>query len=363
MRNRFGLLTALSSAFVSEPGPGRQDPAKARDYIESSRKKAAGVRLDLMEKACSRFPLRYKGDLDFYRPHWLERYREWSITADGESDVFEPDDYWKSHRISVVEAMKDAINASAFAFDLPARDGHEAVHVPDEIARLARAACLEPVAVFARGDYIEFREQKARLDLLKEMPDFEVKYTYEQDRELFILDRLKSDERYRSSLREYFGGSVPESQKACQGRDYRLSCIAPAEALGVMRKIIYTAPASELPFLYVQLGALHLLLGGREHAALAADYYAGGVLDSASQRPARLGLVRAFLASGSTERAIEQLSQASLLYRDRGRTDGEFRALARTVLVKAGKMREADCYADLSELPTGERDYCRNFDL
>lgn len=370
MRHRFELLSGLSRAFVSVPEPGESNPAKAADYIETARKRSAGIRLDLMAKACSRFPLRYEGELDYYKPHWLERYREWNLETSAErepepSQVVEPDQYWKENKTAVIDALKSAVNASVFAYDIPAgaREGWPAVHVPDEIVLYARAACLEPVALFARGDYIEHREARARRDLLKENPDFELKYTFEQDRLLFILDGLRNDERYRTSLREYLGGSIPSKQSACRGRDYRLACIAPMEAQIVLQKIIYTAPSSDLPGLYVQLGSLHLLLGGKEHVRLAADFYSGGTQDSATQRDARAGLVRAFLALGDIERALEQLSQTSLLYKDWGRTDGEFRYLARSVLIKAGRFREADCYADLSELPSGERDHCQGFQL
>jgi len=401
LRHRFELLSGLSRAFVSVPPPGQSNPGKAADYIETARKRSHGVHLDLMARACIRFPLKYEGDLDFYRPHWLERYRDWNLAGPaaggpaGENreptkskeptlagqewwaeverrpagleaaEVVEPDQYWKENKARVIDSLKAAINASVFAYDIPAdtRPGWPAVHVPDGIAAYARAACLEPVALFARGDYIEHREAKARLDLLTEMPDFELRYTYEQDRLLFLLTRLKRDNQYRSSLQEYLGGSIPVSQSACRGRDYRLSCVAPKEALPVLQKIIYTAPSSDLPGLYVKLGSLHLLLGGKEHSSLAADFYTGGTQDSGTQRDARAGLVRSFLAIGDIERALEQLSQASLLYKDRGRTDGEFRELARSVLVKAGRFREADCFADLAELPSGEREHCRRFQL
>lgn len=369
-RHRFELLSSLSRAFVSLPARGESNPQEAAGYIEKSRQKADGIRLDLMEKACSRFPLRYKGDLDFYRPHWLERYHEWNLQSSEErepepSDIVEPDQYWKDHKSAVVDALRMAVNASMFAFDIPAgtKEGWPAVHVPDEIARLARAACLEPVALFARGDYIEFREAKAEQEIRKDIPDFELKYTFEQDRRLFLLERLKNDERYRAALREYLGGSIPISKSACRGRDYRLACLAPQEALEVLQKIIYTAPSAALGNLYVQLGSLHLLLGGKEHAQLAADFYSGGTQDPAVQRDARAGLIRSFLALGDVERALEQLSQTSLLYKDRGRTDGEFRDLARSVLIKAGRFREADCFTDLAELPSGERDHCRDFQL
>lgn len=369
-RHRFELLSGLSRMFVSLPEPGESNPIKAAEYFEASQKRSAGIRLDLMEKACSRFPLRYKGDLDFYRPHWLERYHQWNLKTAEESepdpsDVIEPDEYWKDHKSAVVDSLRSAVNASMFAFDIPAgtREGWPAVHLPDEIARLARAVCLEPVALFTHGDYIEFREAKAWREITKEMPDFELKYTFEQDRKLFLLNRLKKDDLYRNSLRQYLGGSIPGTAAACRGRDYRLACVAPEEALQVLQKIIYTAPSSELAGLYVQLGSLHLLLGGKEHTLLAADYYSGGVQDPGAQRDARAGLVRAFLALGDIDRALDQLSQASLLYKDRGRTDGEFRDLARSVLVKAGRFREADCFSDLSELPSGQRDHCGDFQL
>lgn len=404
-RHRFELLSGLSRAFVKVPEPGQSDPGRAADYVEKARKRSHGIHLDLMARACTRFPLKYAGDLDFYRPHWLERYRDWNLAGPSENapasesaqaaehgpgqakaalagkewwaeversraslestEVVEPDQYWKENKAAVVDSLKAAVNASVFAYDIPAdtKPGWPAVHVPDGIAAYARAVCLEPVALFARGDYIEHREAKARLELLREMPDFELKYTYDQDRLLFLLTRLKREEQYRNSLKEYLGGSIPASQSACRGRDFRLACVAPKEALGVLQKIIYTAPSADLPGLYVKLGSLHLLMGGREHSTLAADFYTGGTQDSGTQRDARAGLVKSFMALGDVDRAMEQLSQAALLYKDRGRTDSEFRELARSVLVKAGRFREADCFADLAELPSGEREHCARFQL
>ena len=367
--NKHSILTSLAHFAVKEPAAGEQFPEKARPFVEHAREETHGIRLDLMEKACVQIPLRYRGESELFQPHWLERYEKWNLQTNREipprtDDVVEPDSYWKENRPHVIRALKDTLAASVFAFEIPPAEGSkEGINVADETAKYARAACMDPIIVFMYGDYAEHLEARARLKIVKADKDFELNHPSMQDQELYVLESLKNSDAYKRALASYMGGPVPITEKACTGREYRLACVAPEEAAIVMRKRIYVADSAELPALFINLAKLHMLGAGEDHKARALDYFYGGIREISTEKEARAGLARAYMALDKVDRAYEQIAQASLLYRDHGRTDNEFRELARSVLMKAGKFREADCYSDYSDLPSGERDYCVGFKL
>ena len=166
-QNSHRMLAWLSRATVDLPEPGKEDPVRAMSYLQSARDRVRDVRLDLMARTCTEFlPLQYTGDARDYRPHWLDRLSEWQIQTEDGLETVEPDRYWSQHVDDVLLALRDALSALQFAYEIDARDlgtaGEPTIVVADEVASLAEAACRPQLAMLAYGDYAEFLETRIR---------------------------------------------------------------------------------------------------------------------------------------------------------------------------------------------------------
>ncbi|MCE9599529.1 MAG: hypothetical protein K8S54_16335 [Spirochaetia bacterium] len=370
VKNRNTILTTLARAAISPPKPGEQDEDKALGILHRHEDAVKEVRLDLMQKACSSIPLKYHGDPDLLKPHWLERYKNWNLQTNleippGPEDVVEPSQYWRENRNAVIAVLKDSIDATVYAYEIfPGNSSRkETIIVAHLVEKYARAACLDSIPMLVYGDYIEYLEANARNKILAVNKNFEFEYPAKIDQDLFILEFLKTNGNYADALRRFGGGAIPQSRSACKGRDYRLACISFPEAQDALRKLAYISPSAELPALFLSLGRLHLLKDETDHFRRSANYFSGATFDHATEKEGRAGLIHAFLGLDRKDLAFEQLQQLSLLFQDKGRTDIEFRELARVVLTKIGRMKDADCYADLSDLPVGGRTHCETLNL
>ncbi|MBL8018215.1 MAG: hypothetical protein JNM27_01000 [Leptospirales bacterium] len=369
-KNKNSILTTLARASISPPGVGEQNEDKAYEILHRHEQDVKEVRLDLMQKACSSLPLKYRGDAELLRPHWLERYKDWNLQTNpeippGPEDVVEPSQYWRENRAAVIAALKDSIDATVYAFEIfPGNSSRkETIIVAHLVEKYARAACLDSIPMLVYGDYLEYLEANARNKIIAANKNFELEYPAKIDQDLFILEFLKTNGNYSDALRRFGGGAIPESRKACKGRDYRLACISFPDAQDALRKLTYIAPSAELPQIFLSLGRLHLLKDSDDHFRRSANYFSGATFDHGTEKEGRAGMIRAYLGLGRNDLAFEQLQQLSLLFQDKGRTDVEFRELARLVLTKIGRLKDADCYADLSDLPVGGRSHCENVNL
>ena len=394
--NHHACLATLSRWTVTLPGPGEQRPAAAMQYVEAARELIADdeIRLDLMHKMCNRHELRQADERDLYRPHWLEKIRSWNLAEPGSpSRVVEPSEYWDEHRATVLDALRSAVNAQALAFEITPGDlglpEGETILVPAEVARYARAVCRPQIAVLAWGDYVEFQEVRAFQKLQTGEPELAENYAYPAEQQILILSALQEDPNYLRALREYGAGEppLPEVGGTCADGNFRLACGAPLEAVKVLNKQLYFAPARSRPLLHLRLGALHRVLeretSDPQHLGRALDHYAGATESAPTEEEGRLNLARIFLMLADRsrtaspdagrehrlyyERAYEELKQISLIKKGQGLTDDEFRELARHILIGLDRFRDADCFADLAHPTPGTdgltRPHCKDLRL
>lgn len=412
--NSHRLLATLVRLTVNLPDPGRQDPEAALGYVESARERTANIRLDLMARTCTNFlPLRYTGAIEDFRPHWLEKLESWQVSTESGPEPVEPDQYWSANIDEVLLALRDAVGAMQFAYEITAEDlgqpGAETILVPDLVARLASAACRQEIGVLAFGDYAEFQEQRAWLaiagdqstrSLERDDPRPVLSDLGPGERERLILEKLNGVESYNTALRTYLGGPPPDphDRSACNNasgarhrggpteaaQNFRLACVAPTEAISVYDRLLAVAPAQEGPALHRDAALVHLLAARRASGAEAEAHHtaavqhftiASGAYETefeARTELARLYLARAIemesrsQADAATEAyalAHDEVRQLALLSRRRDFNETEFRELARRTLMGLGRFRDADCFADMSSLRYGTRDHCLNLQL
>lgn len=366
-QNRHRTLAFLSGLVVSRPEPGTQNPEKARSYVERARSRIAdsGVRLDLMKKACKYKP--FHTDIDFVPAHWLEKLREWRLPSEEGVVVVEPDAYWADHRAVTLLALKDVIDAAQYGYEWEEDAGEgkpkQIFILPRLASDLAEAVCRPDLELLFWGDYVAFQEARAFRDIRSSDPDFEELYTLPEEQELFVLERLKRNELYLEALARYAGGAFRED---CQAGTIQLACAAPLEAIRVHNKRLYFAPKEETPPIYLTLGRIHLryardLKDPARELKRARDRFAGALDQRDLELESRLGLARVYLLEKDLEKAYAEVKAMSLLLRGRSLTDAEFRGVARAVLTALGRHKDADCFADLSELRHGAREHCEAF--
>lgn len=423
--SRNDWLTFLSRLTVSLPERGEEKPAEAFAYVRQARALLSddGVDLRLMQKTCGGgfLPLKYRGEIEDFRPHWLDRLKNWHPANVADTRTIEPDEYWKQKRPVVVDALKAALNALELAYEIPAsvqENGEGSptppmIRVADLVAHLSRAICRDEVGILAYGDYAEFLEVRAWERLLArrcggnacEERDFGL-----PEKRRLILEALRNSadrENYILALRNYYSGFPPDPydlRRSCHSRQYRLSCAAPREAVDVFAKLIAVAsdPAT-LHAAHLASGLLHVqLLAGTEageesqHYTAAVNHFqiATGHSDTASDAHlelARLYLDRARRAesvfvgtqnAGQRSRspealeyyglAFEQVQQLSLMDRTTvleraGRPladrEDDYRDVARRTLIGLERFKEADCFAELRDVGYGAREHCERLRL
>lgn len=368
------LLVILSRLTVHLPEPGEQDPKQALVYVNRAvdRVESSSIRLDLMKKACHVFPAKYRGDTELYRPHWLEKIRDWNAGTAEEDDLVEPDDYWKENRSTVIASIQDLLSALAYAYEVPWKD-QKMFLLPELVSEYAAAVCMPEIGMLAWGDYTEFAEARAWKTLEKD-PYIGNRHLYLQEKDLFILNELRSVPSYFLALQKYLGGPAPSPDTfiRCEHGAPILPCMAPEEAEKVYNRLIYLAGKRDLPFLRLGMGRMHLLLFSRhpDPSLLenAADDFTGAMGNSGTDIPARLGLARSCLLyadAGKTDYlkksydALKSIREQS----DRSPDSIEFRRLMRLTLSRMHRFRDADCFSDLSDIKFGERQHCMDLKL
>ncbi len=410
-QNSHKMLAWLVRITVSLPDPGRQDPMEALGYINEARERVEPVRLDLMARTCTEFlPLRYTGSPEDFRPHWLEKLDAWQVQTDDGRTPVEPDLYWSQNIDAVLSALRDAVSAMQFAYEITGADQGEptleTTLVPDLVAELARAACRPEVAMLAYGDYARFQEDRAWLQLTGGRTSREnagpaptLADLGPTERERMILEKLTGVPEYIRSLRLYLGGPPvdPADPTACDGRmgggeqdlpagaaDLRLACVAPTEALSIYAKLLQVSPTTDAPALNRDAGLVRLMAARRAagdaaeaHRAAAIQHFTIASGSYATEFDARMELARLYLARATELEQIgrkdgaaqyyglahDEVRQLALLSRRRDFREEDFRGLARRTLMGLGRFRDADCYSNMSSNRYGTRSHCLNLVL
>jgi len=392
--NRHQIPVLLSRLFLSLPESGSQDAEKAYDdYILPAQQIIAvdldfwctnmpawlggcteketlsnQINLEIMEKACRK----YTGPEIPDKPHWLESIREWNISPYDKSEdlsrTVEPMEYWDENNETVLLALEKLIQGTSYAWEIPAdirNDGNpKTLLVAEIISRYAKAVCRYDRALMAWGDYMEFQELRAGVQAEKNNPDAYRKYKYPSEKSLFSLRSLKNNENYIRSLREYSAGSAPETLLfGCRNAPLNLVCASPDETIKMLNKMIYFSRAEDLPGLYLKLAKLHMLSPSAEVKRKSLDYLAGAENYPGTKKEALIFTIRYLLMEGNTGEAYKYLLKLKTVLPEGGRNDGEYRRFARTILMRDGKHKEADCFSEKSETVLGVREHCKNLNL
>lgn len=371
------LLTGFSHLLAGLPEKGQQDPEEAHAYILSAEQRLKDqVRLDLMANACRQIPLHMRQDIEAYRPHWVEKIKHWNLSPENvyeAGQVVEPDGYWHEHAQVTRDALKDLVDAISYAYEVRPEDVGEAegatIIVAERLAQVARAVCREDLAILAWGDYVEFLEVQAYHELLQQHPEYDTGYIFPSEKEVLVLESLKQNPFYLRALREYLAGSppAPDELSICSS-GMRLSCVSSPEAIRVYQKLLYAAPDDEGAVIRLNLGRLHLLQSLRypnagKHRTMALNYFTHAAGDKRTEESARMAMASILLQQKNFSEAYRQLQQLSQLNRNRTSINKEFRDIARLTLMGLGRFTDADCFADMAELPHGRRYHCRKLEL
>jgi TPR repeat protein len=317
-----------------------------------------------MERACTRFEIRsrYRDEV-----HWMEKLREWNLgqTVEGGVDStiqpVEPDQYWRENQERVLTALKLLVDASYYAWEIPGSmtESGESILIPERIAGIARSVCRDDLALIAWSNYIDHMEKRA-LAIAMSVPGFEQLYPYRTERELYILESLKTHPNYTLALRQFSAG-IPPEHGSCAAEPMNLICASPLEAIKINIKLIYFSSENELPFLYLKIGRLYLAAEGVEDRDRKAhEYFAAAARYQSTDLEARLGLIRLHLANRDYAGAYTLAADLQNRYED-VRYDPRFRKFASSILTAIGRSRDADCFAERSELMTGVRKHCMEF--
>lgn len=377
------IFSEVVSWFTVLPAPGEQDPVKAAAYVARAQEtlQESNVDLAVMTRACREFlPRSFTGSVDSYRPDWLSRMEHWRIAgasaAGGQDDALAvPDAYWRENRATALAALKHALDAQQYGYEISGRDRGEAagpeILTPALIAKYSAAVCNDELGLMAWGDYARFQEDRAWNAILAARGDMEEHDAGPGEKQKLILEKLHGDPRYLRALREYSGGAPPDPRApdACKAQDgLRLACLAPAEASAVYAKLIQVAPADEIPRLRMNL-ALTLVRQAQTASdpqpllQQAVDELTIAALARETESDAYFELARLQLQRREFEPAYDAVKQLQLLSRQPGFDDREFRRLARETLNGLGRFRDADCFAEMRDLRHGARDFCADLVL
>ncbi|MBI40282.1 MAG: hypothetical protein CMF59_11830 [Leptospiraceae bacterium] len=370
MNNRYNLVSFLSAISTDFPDPGRQDSSHAYfQYVKPALDSVEdeGIRLDLMKRACPERSERPFFEVNLARNHWLDKIQNWNIASPGESPrVVEPEGYWKENKELVLESLQELIHATYYAYEVSGEDrglpGQETILLPALITRFAEALCMPLMGRLSWGDYVEFQEQRAYLEMEEGEPEY-FKYRLPAERDLLTLGSLRNSRNYQEALLQYLGGGAPSpfSPEGCNTRS--LVCLAPREAFQVYNKLIFAAPEERLPYLYLEQGqVLGWLARKGDHSleepySLALDTLSGAAAHRSLERIARVEMTRIYLQKELYEEARAELRQISLIVNIDAPEAAEARELARKTLSAQGLHKEADCF---SEILGTIRPHCQN---
>lgn len=397
--NKHTILKDLSQFLVHFPEPGTENPKKAYFsyvrpalnrlkfthkkllcYLPSilyrcspSERGEIPIRLDLMTKACAFIPsTSHMSDLKL-QPHWLATLKEWSLSPGedsitGDTEMASPVEYWKENQGIVLESLQDMINALSYAYVIPPEvhnESENAIVIPQAISRISAAVCKPELGVLAFGDFARHLEVHAfRIREEAQNPHKSELRTYPTEKEILGFTELGKNPYYKIALNRYLSGGVPDplSPELCRGHNFILSCYSPSEALKTYRKLLYFSDESEKPNIFLNMGKLYLFRSlkndDRKDLKMALRFLYGATRHPAVEKEGRILMIRIYLKEQDYRKAYDQLSQLSLVYRDRGMGDGEFRELARLTLIGVGRFRDADCFSSLEIQGFVEEDRC-----
>ncbi|MEQ8352430.1 MAG: hypothetical protein RH862_13150 [Leptospiraceae bacterium] len=369
-KNRYRIVSFLSSISTNYPDPGKQDASHAYfQFVKPALDSISedGIRLDLMKRACPDRSETPFFEVELARNHWLEKIRSWNVAEPGESPrVVEPTGYWKNNKDQVLDALQEIIHATYYAYEITGEDrglpGQETILIPALVSEYAEALCMPLIGRLSWGDYVEFQEQRAFLELEKDEPEY-FKYRLPAERDLLAMGSLRNSRNYQEALLQYLGGGAPSpfAPEGCITRS--LVCMAPREAFQVYNKLIFAAPEERLPYLYLEQGQVLGWLGRKgddtmeDPYSLALDTIYGATQHRSLEKAARLEMVRIYVNTDKYEEARAELRQLSLITNIDAPAASEIRELVRKTLSAQGLHREADCF---SENRGSIRPHCSN---
>ncbi|MBX7057563.1 MAG: hypothetical protein K1X75_05810 [Leptospirales bacterium] len=381
--NRDAFFAWLSALFVNLPPPGEQRPEAAWSYFQRAEQRLQDEHIDLgiMERSCEDYlPRRFSGDVNRFRPDWLERLQHWKISGAEagsglESAIAQPDQYWQDNIAATLASLRDTVNAAQFAQEIaPDVHGQQqrgSILLAEQISRLGRAVCRPELALLAWGDYVAFQEERSWRKIVADLPEDAEREYGPGERSQKIAEALRGDALYVRALSEYAGGAPPDphDSQSCSGpARYSLACAAPAEAVSVYERLLAAAPAERAPANHINAGLalLHLSQTSDDSTALrqrAVDHFAVAAADRQSEQEARLELADIYLSEDNVQSAYEELKALQLLARRPGFRQHDFRSLAARVLRRMGRLGDADCFSAMSDALSGTRTHCRNLQL
>ena len=379
--NHHRVFAYLSHFFSSPSLPQKENRAKAYGYIKKAQQRIQEEKVDLriMEKSCKQIPIRYRGNIEQFRPDWLESLKNWKLESftnlseetiekesKRETSLASIPGYWKAKHAFVLLSLRDAINAMQFAYEIntrsfkPDKEKGKLIIVPRIIGNYARALCKDHLAFLAWGEYFQFQERRAG------------------------RNELRGQKLYIEALRNYLGeggarkGSsghlhLGASIKAfCQKKRINLACIAPKESISIYQKLLKVERASRIPEIHFKISQSYLILAYQEsnerrarrrrsqalvHLGLAAKSYDWEV-------EAHLGMTKIRLKQKEYQKALQNIRYLRLLRRQPGFPYREFSDLARQTLIGVGRPKHADCFAPLGKmLSRSQQSPCRELDL
>ncbi len=361
-QQRFELLSFLYRLTVQLPDPGTQDHTTAYDFVRDARDALAEEDIDLQRMANScpaTFEHTFRPDEEFFRPDWLQRYlqqRDFTYAAGQPADH-----YWMTHRETVSTALHYALEATLYAYELPAEvTGAEPVLIPELVESLAAALCNPYPALRTWGNYVAFQEHRAYRELSLSESD-EARLSFPSERELLALGALRGNATYVKALRRYAGGPAPaDPEEPCT--DFRLVCISAREAARITDRLIYVSPEDRHGMLYLNQARIYLRLKQSDYREKALHRYAGAAAFRTSEVPARLEMASLLVSEERYDEAYRQLHILDVILGPERHSNAAFRSLARRVLMGSGRFVEADCFSDEADRG-GQRPACIDFRL
>jgi len=321
---------------------------------------ASSVRLDLMIHSCRHLPIRFHLKES---PDWLETLKAWEAAGAEDLPVTNPDHYWNENQGKVREALKLALHALQYAYEIPKGvTGSDPLLVPELIAKYGEALCRSDIGILAWGDYAEFLEVR---EYKKIEPDAAGYYLFTQEKNLMVLERLRGNKNYLRALKEYSAGAPPDSGvTGCSTGPFNLVCAAPAEAIKTLNKLVYLSDRNDLPFLYLKLGKLIQFSNLPSHPPDSAlHYYLSAFSYPTTRLEAGFDLVRFHLNRRELSRGYAYLLELKKILREKRFEHPTYRNLARHILIDLGRFEAADCFSEQTRLTIMARAACDRLEL
>lgn len=401
--NSHSIFQSIVAFFNTYPEPGQQWPDQAYndfvgpalDLLHKDRKfalctlpsfqsrckwDASGPNINpgIMQRACERSGKVLRKGFDPYTDDWLTQIEVWKIenrSSPSTSPVtVHGGQYWDSHIDEVLDGLRLSISAMRYAYEIPPEthgiEGiRQSIPVVELVELFARSACKQDLGTLSWGQYAQFLETRAYNRLKNSPLHKSERHLFPLEKQILILQELRSKEQYLHALEKYGAGPVPDPfQVNCNAVSFQLPCYSPREAEKVYSKRLYFSNQSDSYFLYLELAKIQLrlaLMDGREsgssfhsrvHSAM--DYLSGASRSHTTEVNARLLTARVHLMNEDYREAYDELARLSLSLPNRGKSDIRFRKLARMTLLGLGEARASDCYAEHPEMVTGVRSGC-----